>query len=511
MKGSIRAKITLCLIAIVALMIVLSGLLSVVFIKKYYYNEIKKQLIATYNSCNKEFSVDGSYVVGDLSDLIVNDAEAVVYVMDYITPAIYTNVNENTAIFSSMQYISDILRYNNDIDAYDSRIKREDVENYKNYKIQITNDTLTNFNYFDLIGYLDNGFIIIIRTSVSRLDATVRAAVKFELMILAVVALIGAILMYFFSNIFARPIKKLTKVAERMSKLDFDARIENPSKDEIGELSMYMNDLSYKLKNTLTELRQANERLQTDINEKVMVDEMRKEFLSHVSHELKTPIALIQGYAEGLKDNVIEDEDSKDFYCDVIVDEAIKMNTLVKQLLDLNEIEFGENRVNKEKFDVIDLIKNVISSSAILIEQNQVHVEFQETEPVNVYADEFMMEEVFTNYLTNAIHYCNANGNVKIWTAKAMYPEPVMMDDHEQVVGTIRVFVSDEGPNIPEEEMAKVFDKFYKVDKARTREYGGSGIGLSIVAASMQAHNKNYGVYNFPDGVVFYFDLDICL
>lgn len=509
MRASIRTKITFCLMAIVTLMIILSGVLSVLCIKRYYYNEIKKQLIETYHSCNSIFSSEQGYDIKNLNIVIDNEADAMVYIVDDKQPAIYTTVNENTAVFDNLEDIAEFLKYSNNIDAENSPIQREEVETHKNFKIQITKDTVTNFNYFDLVGYLDNGFIIIIRTSVSRLDATVHTTVKFVLLILAAVAVIGCILMYFFSNIFARPIRKLANVAERMSKLDFDARIENPSNDEIGELSRYMNDLSFKLKNTLTELQQANSKLQLDIHEKVMIDEMRKEFLSHVSHELKTPIALIQGYAEGLKDNVIEDEDSKEFYCDVIVDEAVKMNILVKQLLDLNEIEFGQNRVNKESFNMVDLIRNSIQASTILTEQKQVRVSFDEIEPVNVYADEFMIEEVFRNYLTNAIHYCNADGTVKIWTVKSLYDTPFVVENQVSVIGNVRIFVSDDGPNIPEGELGKVFDKFYKVDKARTREYGGSGIGLSIVAASMQAHNKDYGVFNIPEGVVFYFDLDM--
>ena len=126
----------------------------------------------------------------------------------------------------------------------------------------------------------------------------------------------------------------------------------------------------------------------------------------------------------------------------------------------------------------------------------------------NVYADEFMIEQVFTNYFTNALHYCNDGGKVRVWTANKDYDQPRRTEDG-LVTGNLRVFVYDEGPNIPDDELDKVFIKFYKVDKARTREYGGSGIGLSIVAASMAAHNKNYGVYNVENGVVFYFDLDI--
>ena len=236
----------------------------------------------------------------------------------------------------------------------------------------------------------------------------------------------------------------------------------------------------------------------------------RQDFTANVSHELKTPIALIQGYAEGLKDNVIEDDESKEFYCDVILDEAGKMNRLVKQLLNLNELEFGMNRVQPVAFDINVLMRNVVGSSSILIEQNHADVELPEAlnKECNVYADEFMIEQVFTNYFTNALHYCNDGGKVKIWTAQTDYDEPRKVDDGE-ITGNLRVFVYDEGPNIPTDELDKVFIKFYKVDKARTREYGGSGIGLSIVAASMAAHNKNYGVYNVEDGVVFYFDLDV--
>ena len=186
------------------------------------------------------------------------------------------------------------------------------------------------------------------------------------------------------------------------------------------------------------------------------------------------------------------------------------MNKLVRQLLDLNELEFGVDRVHPVVFDIDALIKNVVDSSSILVEQNHANVELDKSieDVCNVYADEFMIEQVFTNYFTNALHYCTDGGKVRIWTASMDYDQPKKTDDG-LVTGNLRVFVYDEGPNIPADELDKVFIKFYKVDKARTREYGGSGIGLSIVAASMAAHNKNYGVYNVEDGVVFYFDLDI--
>jgi signal transduction histidine kinase len=479
--------------AIITMTIFASWLLSRILIKNYYYDKLKGQLKRTYNSCNQVFD-DVPYDNSSSFMLdIDNEADAIIYVVDTVNAKVYSSVNENYIMSESLHSLAELLVDN---DNNNPNFSQEEVENYSNYSIQITKDNRMKSSYFDLVGQLDNGFPIILRTSVSRVDSTINAAVSFFTAILIVAAFIGCLLMYFISNIFAKPIKRLTGIAARMSNLDFDARIVNPSNDEIGELAIYMNDLSDKLKYTLGQLQQANEKLQKDIDEKVQIDEMRKEFLSHVSHELKTPIALIQGYAEGLKDNVIEDEESKNFYCDVIVDESSKMNIMVKKLLALNEIEFGQNRLNKENFDIIDLIRNRINSSTILSEQNKANIEFKDSAPVYVNADEFMIEEVFTNYLTNAMHYCTAGGRVCIWT-ELTNPE------------NIRIFVYNDGANIPDKELEKIFVRFYKVDKARTREYGGSGIGLSIVAASMEAHKKEYGVYNVENGVVFYFDLDV--
>lgn len=514
-KRSIRSKITLCLMAIITVMILLSGILSVIFIKKYYYNELKNNLIQTYQECDAFFkdssnkNRDGSYDLDSMESLLENKSDAMIYIVDDIHMKIYTTVNEDTAVFNNLKSIGEFLMFSDSIDANNSQIEREEVEKHKDYKIQITKDKDTAQSYFDLLGFLDNGFVIIVRTTIARVDSTIQTTIKYFMAVLITTAIISCILMYFVSEIFAGPIKRLTRVAKRMATLDFDARIEHPSNDEIGELSCYMNDLSYKLNETLTELKETNQKLQVEIDEKIKIDEMRKEFLSHVSHELKTPIALVQGYAEGLRDNINDDEESKNFYCDVIVDEANKMNKLVKQLLDLNEIEFGQNRVNKEMFNIVDLIHNSIDSSAILAEQSQVTIVYDDVDPINVYADEFMIEEVFRNYLTNAIHYCYKEKEVRVWTEKYMYEKPGATYEEGSILGNLRVYVYDQGPNVPEGELEKLFIKFYKVDKARTREYGGSGIGLSIVAATMQAHKKCYGVYNVKDGVVFYFDLDI--
>ena len=141
---------------------------------------------------------------------------------------------------------------------------------------------------------------------------------------------------------------------------------------------------------------------------------MRREFLANVTHELKTPIALIQGYAEGLKDNINDDEESREFYCDVIIDEAAKMNEMVKKLLNLNQLEFGEDQVNMERFDLNAVIKGVLQSSDILIRQKEAKVLFTGGDPLYVWGDEFKVEEVITNYLTNALNHLDYDHTIEI-------------------------------------------------------------------------------------------------
>ena len=221
---------------------------------------------------------------------------------------------------------------------------------------------------------------------------------------------------------------------------------------------------------------------------------MRKEFLSNVSHELKTPIALIQGYAEGLKEGISDDAESRDFYCDVIMDEASKMNTMVKRLLTLNQLEFGNEIVNMERFDIASLIRNYIASADILIRQKGISVRMEDYGEVYVWGDEFRVEEVFMNYFTNAINYVQGDNVIDIKIQK------------EQQRARISVFNT--GNPIPDDSVRHIWEKFYKVDKARTREYGGSGLGLSIVKVIMESMNQRYGVINDDNGVEFWFTLD---
>ena len=287
---------------------------------------------------------------------------------------------------------------------------------------------------------------------------------------------------------------ELAEISKKMANLDFDAKYVSGGENEIGILGENFNRMSETLEHTISELKSANNQLQQDIEQKEKIEQMRTEFLGNVSHELKTPIALIQGYAEGLKEGVNDDPESREFYCDVIMDEASKMNQMVKNLLALNQLEFGQEELQMERFDLTGLIKGVLQSCDILIRQAEATVQFVENGPVYVWADEFKTEQVVRNYLTNAIHHVDFERRIEIR----------MLQQSDNV----RVSVFNSGKPIPEEDLSKLWDKFYKVDKAHTREYGGNGIGLSIVKAIMESFHQKYGVKNYDNGVEFWFELD---
>ena len=334
----------------------------------------------------------------------------------------------------------------------------------------------------------------IMTTPMESIRDSVQISSRFLLIIGLAAIMIGGIIMYMASSRLTDPILRLSEISDRMADLSFDTRYEGHDDNEIGILGRNMNHLSDRLYETITSLRAANEKLESDLKEKEQIDEMRRLFLSNVSHELKTPIALIQGYAEGLTEGIADDPETTAYYCDVILDEANKMNQIVKRLLNLDAIESGQMQITYSDFDLADLVRGIGSSSRKLAGSKEVLLQVDLPDELIVHADEFMIEGVLQNYFSNAWHYVSDPG-----TVTASYRE---------VYGRIRISIHNTGSRIPEEHIKHIWDKFYKVDKARTRAYGGSGIGLSIVKASMKAHNSRCGVQNTDDGVSFWFEVE---
>ena len=301
------------------------------------------------------------------------------------------------------------------------------------------------------------------------------------------------------SRKFTEPILELNKIAQNMANLDFSHKYKiTDADDEINNLGKSINTMSDKLERTINQLRSTNVELERDIEEKSKIDEMRKSFISDVSHELKTPIALIQGYSEGLLENVNSDEESRKFYAEVILDETNKMDKLVKQLLELMKLEYGKREFNNREFDIVELEKAVIQKSKLLLEEKKVKVILDTSKEIKVFADDFYIEQVITNYLTNAIK-----------NVKEIDGEKYIKIENENLTesNVIRIKVFNTGENISEENLERIWKRFYKVDESRNRSQGGTGIGLAFVKAIMTNYNMKYGVINCKKGIEFYFEL----
>lgn len=384
-----------------------------------------------------------------------------------------------------------------------NEITRENIntqnDKKNNLNIKITTDETNNINYMFLTGILDNGYVLYIRMPISPIKESVKISNTLLLMIGGVTLAVAGVVASFISKKFTNPILQLNDIANKMAKLDFSQKYRvTDTEDEINELGRSINTMSDKLETTIKQLQKSNIELEKDIEEKSKIDDMRKQFISDVSHELKTPIALIQGYAEGLIENVSTDEESRRFYAEVILDETNKMDRLVKQLLELMKLEYGKKEFNNEKFDINELINEVIRKCEVMLQKKNIQVEFESKKPIYVWADEFYIEQVVTNYFTNAIKHTEEIGNnkkIKI-TVK-------------QLNDKMRITVFNTGKTIPEEDLTRIWGRFYKVDSSRNRQDGGTGIGLALVKAIMNNYQNEYGVNNKKDGVEFYFDVDI--
>lgn len=363
------------------------------------------------------------------------------------------------------------------------------------YIIEKQVDERLDADYLILWGTLQDGNLILMRTALASIQESVMISNEFLAYLGIGATFLCAMIAMFISRRITVPILQLTKISKKMTDLDFDAKYV-PSKrfNELDELGEHMNTLSEALERNISELKSANNELKKDIEQKEEIDKMRKEFLSNVSHELKTPLALIQGYAEGLQECINDDEESRNFYCEVIMDEADKMNQMVKKLLTLNQLEFGNDTVTMERFNLTELITGIVNSIGIMLRQKEITISYPKND-IYVWADEFKVEEVLTNYLSNAMNHADYEKHIDVRYTKK--------ED------CVRVSVFNTGKKIPKEDVENIWDKFYKVDKARTREYGGSGIGLSIVKAIMDSFHRECGVCNHENGVEFWFELDM--
>ena len=490
--NSIRAKLFITLCIVIAMIISFLVIVNSVVLETLYYYSKKETSLETFEYIKANYTEN-------IEDSLKKELEKI-SLSDTFDILIMSGEEE---VFSTkgnfLGNFSNIKEVNYDVDY--SIFKRTDIL-YSTTDITISReqDRQYGLNFIMLTGNISDTEKVYIRMPVTPIQDSVQISNQFLLMLGVATMIIGGMAILVITERFTKPIEELNDIANGMANLDFTKKYRiQDNEDEINELGRSINTLSDKLENTINQLKLNNMELEKDIEQRSKIDEMRKQFISDVSHELKTPIALIQGYAEGLVENVNTDEESKKFYSEVILDEANKMDKLVKRLLELMKLEYEERKFNDKAFDLVEVINEVIKNSKVLLEEKKIDVEFTFQEPINVYADDFYIEQVITNYFTNAIKNADeVKGRkvIKVNVKKGKTP------------GKLRVSVFNTGKNIADEDLARIWNRFYKVDSSRNRANGGTGIGLALVKAIMNRYNNNYGVSNKIDGVEFYFEIE---
>lgn len=487
MKRTIRRQMMVVFVGLIIFILLLMCIVNSGFLEKYYIAHKQVDLTATYETMDKALE-EGNLTEDSISEKMSRQLErtniSVVVVKNDGTVIFTTGKGNGNSLY--LKLLSYIFEKNQDSGKL--------LKTTEHYQIYQTRDFMTGVEYLEMWGDFSDGSNFVMRSPIESIRESAGLANQFLVYMGLIGMAVGGLLVWFFSQRLTKPLQELAELSKRMANLDFDAKYTSGGVNEIGVLGENFNIMSNRLEKTISELKSANLRLQEDIEQKEKLEDMRTEFLGNVSHELKTPLALIQGYAEGLKEGVNDDPESREFYCDVIIDEAGKMNQMVKNLLTLNQLEFGAEQLDFERFDIVSLIRGVLASCEILIQQAGAEVDFVADSEVYVWADEFKTEQVFRNYLTNAIHHAENEKKIEIRVIRCEK--------------SVRITVFNSGRPIPEEDIDKLWDKFYKVDKAHTREYGGNGIGLSIVKAIMDSFHQDYGVKNFSNGVEFWFELD---
>ena len=488
---SVRVKLFLTLSLIIIGIIIFLVLVNNFVFGQFYLYSKQTALKSVYETVNNYYN-NGE--IGDLS----NELERIAVKNNF---DILIRDDQNVNVYTSNKDFFSTFGQMNEMTSRFNTGDGEIIEENKDFVISRIKDTKNGLTYILLAATLDNGYLLYIRIPINSIQESVKISNNFLYLMAGFAILIAAVIVSYVTRKFTDPILELNSIAKKMSNLDFSHKYRTTdTDDEINNLGKSINLMSDKLEKTIKQLRETNIELEKDIEEKSKLDEMRKSFISDVSHELKTPIALIQGYSEGLLENVNSDEESRKFYAEVILDETNKMDRLVKQLLELMKLEYGKREFNDTEFNIVEVEKEVIRKSKVMLEEEKVEIEFNTPEEIEVIADDFYIEQVVTNYMTNAIkHVEEVNGK------KLIKIENTVDVDKNKV----RVKVFNTGKQIPEEHLNRIWNRFYKIDASRNRNNGGTGIGLAFVKAIMNNYKNNYGVINKDDGVEFYFELEL--
>lgn len=332
----------------------------------------------------------------------------------------------------------------------------------------------------------DQTFVVATR-SLGLVGESVKMSNAFMLRAAIMIYFVGLVLIVFMSKFISRPITDITRIAKKMSKMDFNEALKVTSQDELGELSRIINELTEKLSQNIEALKSSNKQLEIELNKEKSMESMRRQFVSDVSHELKNPISVIMAYSSGLVQDIPETASDRLEYYQVIEEEAEIMNVLVKDLLDLSALESGIFTMTFEKVNVNEVVASILEKLSRLEKDKDLSVQCSIDEAVEIDSNPIRLNQLLSNLIGNAYKYSDHGGKISI--------EMFVLETSVQLI------IANTGNIIPEESLNKIWDSFYQVDTV----HEGNGLGLAIVKSLVELHGGNIRAYTA--GQMTYFDL----
>lgn len=443
--GKLWGLIILNIIIIFAI----SWIFQVVFFEKYYIYQRTKIM-------HEELTKVSSMIENNIpSDDISNEITDFGSASNCLVIVTDENFNINYTSATKIKDNSPIILEN--IMYIKNKIQSKTQTTVNSFKTQDTR--FTSIVMGNSVDDARKGYVII-QSFMEPINETT-AVLKQQLMIVCLFSLvIGSCIAFALANKFSKPILEINEASKRIAEGDFDTIVSVKSKDEVAMLAHTINHMAKQLKQK---------------------DDLKKQFIANISHELKTPLSSIRAYGELLLDCDIDDKNENDNYAKIIIMNSKKLNNMVEDILELSEIQSGNYTLELSSFCLIALIKDILNDIHALASEKNVQVTLETfNNTLLITADKYRIHSVFCNILQNAIRHSSLNGIIKIKLTN--------------INSIINIRIIDNGEGIPEDKLPYIWDRFYKVDKSRKSGKSGAGLGMAIVKEILELHNYTYGI-----------------
>lgn len=478
-RSSLRRNLILLSLGVLALYYLLVSLFSILFMEPYYLHKVERTLVSAYTTMDQAGALDLDTVSA------LEESNLSIIVADRDTLEILYNSQMPDQFMADMeQRILPYIRDNAIASELGYNINTDEL-------MRVTNSGARNIGVRRVtLGGVTDQFVLDISTSYASIAQATGISIQFSLIVGLMVMVLAVLAYSRMSSSVLRPVSQITSVANQIAHLDFSQKCDVDMGGELGVMAESVNTMSDTMQTYIAQLQAANEQLKADIEQKKEQEEARKNLVSNLSHDLKTPIGLIAGYADGLRQGMAKTGDEVREYCDVICDESDRMMTMIQKMMELFRLESGTVQLELEEFDLADLLNYETEIFAMEIERSGIDFTADYGECLYVTTDYFSAEQVLTNYMQNAISHMNAGKALRLSVT--------------EFENAYRVTVFNSSAPIPEEELPRLWDSFYRLDKSRKRSRRESGLGLSIVKSNMELLGGGYGVENCPGGVRFW-------